>query len=110
MGRYITTTGTAGSVIRTISSAYTAVVNDRIFCTAGGYSITLPTSNTAIDGDTVQVIDVNGTFGGSNVTLLRAGSVLPNIMGQAADLVLNISYTSLTLTYSVSAGWVITGH
>jgi len=107
MGRYITTTGTAGSVVRTINTTYTALVNDRIICTAGGFNITLPNSATCIDGDTIQVIDATGIFATNNVTLLRSGAA--NIMGSASDLVLNINYTSVTLTYTVSYGWLITG-
>jgi hypothetical protein len=109
MGRYITTTGTAGSVVRTISTTYSALVNDRIICTAGGFNISLPSSNTAIDGDTIQVIDATGAFGASNVTLLRTGSSLPNIMGQAADLLLNINYCAVTLTYTTAYGWIVSG-
>jgi hypothetical protein len=42
MGRYISTTGTASSVIRTVSSAYNAVVNDRILANASssGFTVT----------------------------------------------------------------------
>jgi hypothetical protein len=112
MGRYISTTGTAGATNRFISgNGYTAVANDRILCNSSGgaFSIYLPSSNTALDGDTVQVIDYVGAFATYNVTLLRNGSSLPNIMGSAADLVLNINYTSVTLTYTSAAGWVITG-
>lgn len=107
MGRYITTTGTAGSVVRTINTTYTAVVNDRIICIAGGFNITLPNSATCIDGDTIQVIDATGIFGTNNVTLLRNGSA--NIMNSASDLVLNINYSSITITYTVTYGWIITG-
>ena len=60
MGRYITTTGTAASTFREISTTYSAVVNDRILAnTSGGaFTITLPAS--PIENDTVQVIDIGG--------------------------------------------------
>ena len=107
MGRYITTNGTSGSVVRTISTTYTALVNDRILCTAGGFTITLPNSATCIDGDSIQIIDVTGVFGSSNVTVARNGSA--NIQNLAENLTLNINNTSLTLIYTSSYGWIIGG-
>ena len=105
MGRYISVTGTAGAVTRVVSSTYNAVVNDRILCTAGGFNITMPNSATCIDGDTIQVLDVTGTFGSSNVTLVRNGSA--NIQNLAQNLVLDINNTSITLVYSSTYGWII---
>lgn len=107
MGRYITTTGTAGAVVRTINTTYTAQVNDRIICTAGGFTITLPNSATCIDGDTIQILDVTGVFGSSNVTVARNGAA--NIQNLAENLTLNINNASITLLYTVAYGWIISG-
>lgn len=105
MGRYITTTGTSGSVTRiNTGSAYQAVVNDRIICTAGGQTITLPAAATCIDGDTVQVIDGAGVAGSSNITIARNGA---NIQTLAENLVINISNASVTLVFSTALGWTI---
>ena len=104
MGRYITTTGTAGSVTRIVSTTYSAQVNDRILCTAGGFTITLPAVATLIDGDTIQICDVTGAFGSSNVTVARNGA---NIQNSATDLTLNINNASVTLTFSTTYGWFI---
>lgn len=107
MGRYISVTGTAGAVTRTVSTTYSAQVNDRIFCTAGGFTITLPNSATCIDGDSIQVFDVTGVFGSSNVTIARNGAA--NIQNLAQNLVLDVNNTSLTLLYTSANGWIIAG-
>ena len=105
MGRYITTTGTAGSVIRTNAGTnYNAVVNDRILCTAGGQTITLPAAATCVDGDTIQVVDAAGIAGASNITIARNGS---NIQTLAQDLTININNATVTLIFSTALGWTI---
>lgn len=105
MGRYITTTGTANNVVRTISSAYSAVVNDRIVCTAGGYTITLPVSTSLLDNDTIQIIDATGVFGTNNVTVARNGAKIQNL---SEDLTLNVNNACVTLVYTTSiASWLI---
>jgi len=105
MGRYITTTGTAGSVVRTNAGVpYTAVVNDRIFCTAGGQTITLPIYTSCIDGDTVQIVDVAGVAGTTNITIARNGA---NIQNLAQDLTVNVNNAAVNLVYSTALGWVI---
>lgn len=104
MGRYITTTGTAAAVLRTASSAYTAQANDRIICTQGGFTITLPAS--PVDGDVVQIIDINSAFGASALTVARNGQKIQNL---AEDLTLDVNGAVVTLVYSgVTYGWIIT--
>ena len=46
MGRYISTTGTAGVVTKEVSTTYSASVNDRILAdsTGGAFTVTLPIS------------------------------------------------------------------
>lgn len=108
MGRYITTTGTAAPVLREVSTTYTAEPQDRILAdSAGGaFTITLPSSATALTGDVVQIIDVTGNFGTNNVTVGRNGS---NINGDGADLTLDINGAIVTLLYTnATYGWVIT--
>jgi hypothetical protein len=105
MGRYITTTGTAGSVTRINSgTAYNAVVNDRIICTAGGQTITLPAAATLIDGDSIQIIDGVGIAATNNITVARNGA---NIQNLAQDLTINVANAAVTLVYSTSVGWLI---
>lgn len=106
MGRYITTTGTAGSVTRyNAGSNYQAIVNDRIICTAGGQTITLPASGSSLDGDTVQIIDAFGNASGSNITVARNGA---NIQNSATDLTINVNNACVTLVYTTALGWLIT--
>ena len=103
MGRYISTTLSSTSVLRTVSSAYTAVANDRIVCTTGGFTITLPAS--PLVNDTIQIIDATGVFGSSNVTVARNGQEIQNL---AEDLILNINNTAITLVYTgTTYGWLI---
>ena len=105
MGRYITTIGTAGSVTRTNAGvAYSAVVNDRIICTAGGQTITLPVNTSCIDGDTIQIIDAFGNSSGSNITVARNGA---NIQNLAENLTINVNNACVTLCFSVALGWLI---
>ena len=105
MGRYITTTGTGGSVTRiNAGSAYTAIVNDRILCTAGGQTITLPAPATCIDGDMVQITDAAGVAGSSNITVARNGA---NIQNLAQDLTININNATVMLVYSTALGRTI---
>ena len=105
MGRYITTTGTSSTVIRTVGSAYTAQVNDRIVCTNGGFTITLPAAADLVVNDTIQFIDATGVFGSSNVTLARNSNKIQNLN---EDLTLNINNTALTLVWTGSSyGWLI---
>lgn len=104
MGRYITTTGTAGSVTRiNAGSAYNAVVNDRILCTAGGQTITLPNSGLQ-DGDTISITDAANTAASSNITVARNGN---NIQRLAEDLTINVNAATVVLVYSSSLGWII---
>lgn len=108
MGRYITTTGTALPVLRTVTSAYNAVVGDRILCnsTSGPFTITLPLSTTLIQGDVIQVIDVTGTFATNNVTIARNGAL---IQGTTETLVCDVANSVITLLYTdVTYGWIVT--
>lgn len=103
MGRYISTTETSSTVLRTVSTTYSAVVNDRIVCTGGGFTITLPAS--PLVNDTIQIIDATGVFGTSNVTVARNGQEIQNL---AEDLILNINNTAITLVYTgATFGWLI---
>lgn len=105
MGRYITVTGTASVVNRTVSTTYSAVVNDRIICTTGGFTITLPLSTSLLEGDTIQIVDATGVFGTSNVTIARNGAKIQNLN---EDLILNINNTAITLVYTgATYGWLI---
>jgi len=109
MGRYISTTGTQASTIREISEAYTAQVNDRILAdsTAGPFTITLPLNSTLIVEDTIQFIDVAGTFTENNVTLERNGSLIGGI---DEDLILDFNGAVVTFMYSgPTYGWIVVG-
>lgn len=104
MGRYLSVTGTASVTTRTVGTTYSAQVNDRIVCTAGGFTITLPSSN-LIEGDSIQVIDATGVAGSSNITIARAGNKIQNL---AEDLVLDINNAAVTLVWTgVTYGWII---
>ena len=111
MGRYITTTLTYATSTVTTGVSYSASVNDRVLCTSGGITITLP--NTTADGgalqegDTVQIIDVAGNAGSSSITVNRNGA---NVQGAAENLTIDINNAAPVLVYSgATYGWVIAG-
>lgn len=107
MGRYISTTGTAGVVIRNVSANVNAAVNDRLVCNSGGgtFTVTLPAESTLLPNDTIQIVDAVGTFASSNVTIGRNGAKIQNL---AEDCLLNINNTAITLVYTgTTYGWLI---
>jgi len=109
MGRYITTIGTAGAVARQISSNYTAEVNDRIFAdsSSGAFTISLPVKASLLVNDTIQIVDVAGTFDTNQVTVDPVDSLL---VGSSDTLTLDFPRAIVTLSYSGSTyGWVIIG-
>ena len=108
MGRYISTTGTLNPVLRTVTTAYTAEVNDRILAdtTSSAITITLPANASLVTGDQLQIIDVVSNFSTNNVTLARNSS---KILGDTADLVLDVDGSVITLLYTgATYGWVLT--
>lgn len=108
MGRYITTTGTLNPVLRTVTTTYTAQVNDRILAdtTSSAFTITLPANATLVEGDQLQIIDVVSNFSTNSITLARNSS---KILGDTADLVLDVDGSVVTLLYTgATYGWVLT--
>ena len=97
---YATTTVTTGV-------SYQASTNDRVLCTSGSITITLPPAADALVGDTVQVLDASGVAGTDNITVARNGA---NIQGSGSDLTIDINNAAPILVYSgATYGWVISG-
>lgn len=107
MGRYISNTLSSATATVTTGVSYSANVNDRVLCTAGGITITLPVSTSLLVGDTVQIIDVTGVAGTSSIVVARNGA---NIQGAAENLTIDINNASPVLIYTGSTyGWVVAG-
>ena len=109
MARYITTTGSASTTVRTVSASTTAVANERLLVdTSGGaITVTLPSSATTLLNDTIQIIDVGGNFGTAACIVARNGH---NIHGLAEDLTLDLGNSAAVLVYSgTQYGWVLAG-
>ena len=107
MGRYITSTLSYASTVVETAVSYQAKTNDRILCTAGSITITLPAAADALAGDTVQIIDVGGNSGSANITVARNGSEIQNV---AENLTIDINNSAPVLVYTgVTYGWVLTG-
>ena len=107
MGRYISTTGTAGIVIREVSTTYQAVVNDRILAnsTSAAFTITLPLSTSLLSNDTIQIIDVGQASATNNITVARNSAL---INGAADNLTIDLNGAVITLIYTgVTYGWLI---
>jgi|TARA_B110000908_G_scaffold52730_1_gene64338 hypothetical protein len=107
MGRYITSTLSYATTVVTTGTSYQAKVNDRVMCTAGSITITLPAVSGLLVGDTVQIIDVTGIAGTNNITVARNGSEIQNV---AENLTIDINNSAPVLVYTgVTYGWVLTG-
>ena len=107
MGRYITSTLSYATTTVETAISYQAKTNDRVMCTAGSITITLPAAADAVTGDTVQILDVTGVAGTNNITVGRNGADIQNV---AEDLVININNAAPILVYSgATYGWVISG-
>lgn len=107
MGRYITSTLNFSTTVVETGISYAANVNDRVLCTAGGITITLPANATLLTGDTVQIVDVGGNASTSSITVARNGS---NIQGLAEDLTIDINNSAPVLVYTgATYGWIISG-
>jgi hypothetical protein len=107
MGRYITNTLSYATTTVTTGISYQASVNDRVLCTAGSITITLPLNSTLVVGDTVQIIDVGGNASAANITVGRNGAL---IQGAASNLTIDINNSSPILVYSgATYGWVLSG-
>jgi hypothetical protein len=107
MGRYITSTLAYATTNVETAVSYQAKVNDRVLCTAGSITITLPAVSGLLTGDTVQIVDVGGNAGDNNITVGRNGA---NIQGAGSDLTIDINNTAPVLVYTgVTHGWILTG-
>jgi len=86
------------------SAAYVAVKSDHIFVDTqlAPVSITLPIAPSL--GDSVAIVDMSGTFSTNPCTIIRNGNPL---MGLLTDMILNIDFTKLTVTFTGS-DWRIT--
>jgi len=107
MGRQVTSFGTESVTNRTLTTSSALVAGERIFAnsTSGAFTLTLPAS--PADGDTIQIIDVAGTFKINPVTVERNGQKIQNL---TEDLVLNLNNAAVTMIYSgATFGWVFIG-
>ena len=107
MGRQVSSFGTDSVTTRTLTSSQTLSAGERIFAnsTASAFTLTLPGS--PIEGDTIQIIDVAGTFALNNVNIARNGQRIQNL---PEDLTLNLNNAAITMIYSgATFGWVFVG-
>ena len=105
MGRYLTSTLNYSTSNVVTGVSVTAKANERIICTAGGITVTLPATPTV--EDTVQIIDVSGNAGSANITVARNGEEIQNA---ADNLVIDINNASPILVYTgATYGWVLAG-
>ena len=106
-GKFVTTDGTNASWSYTRlpwvrkTSAYAAISGDRIKAstTGGAWSLTFPAA--PLDGDAIEVQDVDGTFATNALTLLANGK---KIMGFTTSLVLDKANIHLVFVYDATNG------
>lgn len=107
MGRQVSSFGTDGVTNRTLNSSQNLAAGERIFANSTTSSFTLTLPATPVEGDTVQIIDVAGTFALNNVNIARNGQRIQNL---PEDLTLNLNNAAITMIYSgVTFGWVFVG-
>jgi hypothetical protein len=105
MGRYLTSTLNYSTTNVVTGVSVTAKANERIICTAGSITVTLP--STPVVEDTIQIIDVSGNAGSANITVARNGQEIQNA---ADNLVIDINNASPILVYTgATYGWVLAG-
>lgn len=97
-------TSLTGLVTTSIKTAnYTAKSNELIPVDSNGgiFDITLP--DNPINGDIVEVVDVDGSVNTNNVTILRNGN---NINGVASDYIFSTNYGRLKFQFFTGKGWI----
>lgn len=107
MGRYITTTGTAGVITKEINADHNASVNERILADSSSnvITITLPANATLLLNDTIEIIDATSSTGTNAITIGRNGSL---IQGTAEDLTVDVPGSIITLIYTgATYGWIV---
>jgi hypothetical protein len=83
-------------------SGFTATAGGRYFC-AGGITVTLPASPNL--GDMVHIIDYNGSFAASNLTVNPGAN---KIMRQATTMTVSTTGAAFTMVWSgASNGWLM---
>ena len=94
-------TGLTTTSIKTAN--YTAKSNELIpvDSNSGIFDITLP--GNPINGDIVEVVDVDGSVNTNNVTILRNGN---NINGVASDYIFSTNYGRLKFQFFTGKGWI----
>lgn len=85
-------------------SSFTATAGGRYFCN-GGITVTLPASPTI--GDAVHIIDYNGNFNSSNLTVAQGGGIY--IMRQNTSMTVSTAGAAFQLVYSgaTNPGWLV---
>jgi hypothetical protein len=71
--------------------------------TASAFTLTTPSS--PADNDHILINDGMGTFSTNNLTIARSGN---NIAGLSQDLVCDVDYASVRLTFKTTIGWILT--
>jgi hypothetical protein len=85
-----------------VGSGFTAVAGGRYFC-AGGITVTLAASPNL--GDMVQIVDYNGNFNTSNLSVNPQSN---KIMRQATTMTVSTAGAAFTLVWSgATNGWLV---
>ena len=98
MGRYITSTLSYATTTVTTAISYQAKTNDRVMCTAGSITITLPAAASALVGDTVQILDVTGVAGTNNITVGRNGADMQKTQSSTSTTLHQYQFIQVQLT------------
>jgi hypothetical protein len=100
----VTVSASGGAGFSAKTTTYTAVSGDNILANTSGGSWTLTLPATPTTGNTVQVMDSNGTFDTYPLTVARNGQT---IMGAAEDMTLSLEGVATTFVYNGSTWRVI---
>jgi len=95
---------TGNPIWTTVNTAYNVVSGDHLFVDTTSAPVTLILPANPIANDAVSIVDASSNFAVNSCTFVRNTNL---IMGLASDMIMNITNTHTTLTYT-GVDWRIT--
>lgn len=105
MGRFLTSQGTLGIVLKeNVTASQSINSNDRVLVNTSGGAITLTLPASPLVNDMIQIIDVGNVAATNKITVARNGQ---KIAGLSEDLTIDLSGSVTSLIFTGGTyGWV----